>query len=244
LGKLMGTPGTALVEPKKPDINDSKYYGATIPPLYGGIFKGIAETFGEKGEFKEDLYNKDLSDWAIATDTYQNALDTGVGGATQGLIEAGPGEFIPEEQPGYEFGYKEFVEKPLLAGASAAGDLRSTNTLKNLTKYAMDYGETSYDNFLNRYYQSLNPYFSIAGMGQVGAQGSANAAMQTGANVANLQYQNALNQGNISSGMIAGLGGVAQSGIQNFLDYSILNRMLGQQNAYNPIASLDGGWGR
>lgn len=250
LGKLMGTPGTTLTAPKKPDISDPKYHETKLKnphPIGSSAYsewnvKHFVELMGQKDEFKEDLYNEDLTKWTIADAAYQNALETGVGGATQGLIAAGPGEFIPEEQPGYKFGYEEFVEKPLLAGASAAGDLRSTNTLKNLTRYASDYASTSYDNFLNRYYQSLNPYFSIAGMGQVGATGSANAALQTGANVANLQYQNALNQGQIATGMTAGIAGVAQQGVQNYLDYSILSKIFGQKPSAKDDPNYYYGW--
>ena len=76
----------------------------------------------------------------------------------------------------------------------------------------MEYGQglasTEYDKFLGRYYQSLNPRLSLAGMGQVSAGQGAQAATQTGAGLAQT-YQGAgqaqaagqIRQGNIYGNM-------------------------------------------
>jgi hypothetical protein len=99
------------------------------------------------------------------------------------LINKGPGKFKPEEDPGYKFGYQEFVENPTLKLASATGKLGSGATLKALTRYASDYASTKYDNFLDRYYKSLDPYLRTAGMGSnvaiAGGNQSGNAANST-----------------------------------------------------------------
>jgi len=100
------------------------------------------------------------------------------GYAGGGMLDKGPGEFNPEEEPGYKFGYQEFVEKPTLSLASARGRLTSGSTLKALSRYASDYASTKYDNFLDRYYKSLDPYFRVAGMGS-------NMQMQSGTGIAN-----------------------------------------------------------
>lgn len=117
------------------------------------------------------------------------------------LITQGPGKFDPKTEPGYEFGYKNFIESPYLSSQSAKGKRLSGETIKGLTKYAEDYASTSYDNFLARYYQKLNPLLSLSGAGQVSAGQSGAAAQQTGNQVAGLQQnigqisgQNALNQ--------------------------------------------------
>ncbi len=149
----------------------------------------------------------------------------------KGLIQQGPGEFKPEEQPGYQFGYKNFIEQPYLSTQSAKGKRLSGETMKGLIGYASDYAETTYDNFLNRYYQKLNPYLSTAGLSQIGATGSAAASTQAGQSISNLQtgmgnmaYQNALAQGNIATGQIAGISGSFQNTYQNWLDQSIAKK--------------------
>jgi len=146
-------------------------------------------------------------------------------GTAEEMIEAGPGEFVPEEQPGYKFGYKEFVEKPLLAQASAGGRLGSGRTLKALSRYAADYASTEYDKFLGRYYQSLNPYMSLAGMGQVSAGQSASTALSTGQSISQnimaggqARASGYLQQGNIWGSTAGQMG-------QNVLDLAIMKKM-------------------
>lgn len=142
------------------------------------------------------MYNQSREDFAPWREAGERAL-----ASAEEQINAGPGEFKPEEQPGYEFGYKNFVEKPYLSAQAAKGKRLSGETMKGLIGYAQDYASTSYDNFLNRYYQRLNPLLSLAGAGQTAATSSANAAMATGQsvgglqqNIGQIQSQNALNQ--------------------------------------------------
>ena len=79
-----------------------------------------AKAAGEATDTQLEMYLKsreDLAPWRAAGERALNPLIE--------MAEKGPGEFIPEDQPGYKFGYKEFVEKPLLQRASAMGKLRS-----------------------------------------------------------------------------------------------------------------------
>jgi hypothetical protein len=102
----------------------------------------------------------------------------------QQKMAAGPGEFRPEETPGYEYGYKQFIERPLQG--QATGGLRAQAVQKELSKEAKDYANTQYDNFLNRFYSSLQPYQSMAGLGQTSGLSSVNVAgqmSQTGSNI-------------------------------------------------------------
>jgi gas vesicle protein len=107
----------------------------------------------------------------------------------QEKMAAGPGEFRPEEIPGYEYGYRQFIEKPLQAQASATGSLRSGALQKELSKQAQDYTNTQYDNFLNRFYSSLQPYQSMAGLGQTSGLAGANIAGQLGQSGSNILSQ-------------------------------------------------------
>lgn len=115
---------------------------------------------------------------------YQPSTTTPGTPGTQGLIQKGPGQFVPEKEPGYKFGYQEFVENPTLKLASATGKLGSGATLKALTRYASDYASTKYDNFLDRYYKSLDPYFRMAGLGSNVTVAGGNQASETGRGVA------------------------------------------------------------
>ncbi len=139
-------------------------------------------------------------------------------------IEAGPGEFKPGEDPGYQFGYEQFVEKPLLRNASAQGSLGGGRSLKELTRYASDYASTKYDNFLSRWYQSLNPLQSMAGIGQTTATQNAQNALATGQSIGqnqiaagNARATGYVNQGNIWGNTASGL-------VQNALDYYYMNK--------------------
>lgn len=115
------------------------------------------------------------------------------------VLAAGPGQFKPEEEPGYKFGYQEFVEKPTLRLAAATGKLGSGATLKALSRYASDYATTKYDNFLDRWYKSLDPAFRMAGMGSNMALGGSQQATATGANMAQTGMAGAAAQGSYLS---------------------------------------------
>jgi len=148
-------------------------------------------------------------------------------GQLSDIIAKGPGEFVPAEQPGYEFGYKEFVEKPLLRNASATGKLRSGETLKALSDRAQNYASMSYDNWLNRWLTKMQPMQSLAGLGLTGANTTAQVNTQTGQNIGNnilaggvMQGQGAINQANALTGGIKGVGGT-------LLDALVLNKITG-----------------
>jgi len=141
------------------------------------------------------------------------------------MLEKGPGEFVPADQPGYKFGYEEFVEKPTLRMASATGSLGGGGTQKALTRYAQDYASQEFDNFLTRWYKSLTPYQSLAGIGQAtaaqGAQTGAYTGAQIGQNIiagGEARATGYANQGNIWGNVLSGVG-------QNALDYSIYKKM-------------------
>lgn len=142
-------------------------------------------------------------------------------------VAAGPGEFDPEKDPGYQFGYQEFVEKPRLRGASARGDLGGGRTMKELTRYASDYATTKYDNFLDRWYKSLTPLQSLSGVGQTTGQQMGQNAIATGQSIGQNQLAAGdaratgyINQGNIWGNVASGLG-------QNALDAYYMNKLGG-----------------
>lgn len=124
------------------------------------------------------------------------------------MIEAGPGKF--ESDPGYQFRLAE-GEKALMRQASALGGVDSGRTRKALTRFGQDYGSNEYQNFLNRYYQKLAPYQSLAGVGQTTAGNVGGQAINTGQGIAanqiaagNARASGYINQANAFTGNLQG----------------------------------------
>lgn len=138
---------------------------------------------------------KERAPWTAAG---AGALET-----LQQRIAAGPGEYT--ESPGYQRRLRE-GQQALMA---QTGGYRSGALDKALMEYGQEFAESDYDRFLNRYYQSLQPLQSLAGLGFTSAQGGAGATQQAGANLANI-YQGAgqqrasayMNQANVISNLI------------------------------------------
>lgn len=178
----------------------------------------------EASDIEWKMYQQSRGDVAPWRAAGEKAL-----GDVVNMIEKGPGEFVPSEQPGYKFGYEEFVEKPTLRLASATGALGGGGTQKALTRYAQDYASQEYDNFLTRWYKSLTPYQSLAGIGQtVAAQQGQNAlttgqnlaqnALLTGQNVGQVRASGYIDQANLWGNLAGGMG-------QNVLIYTMAKKM-------------------
>jgi len=168
-------------------------------------------------------------------------------GRAENLLAEGRGEFKfdPKTEPGYKFGYEEFVEKPLLRGASAEGYLGGGRAGKELTRYASDYATGKYrqarGDWLSEWDQKLNQFYIGAGLGQVASVRTAQNALATGQNVgqitgqgitgaANARATGYVNQANIYGNLASGVG-------QNILDYYYMKNNpsnLGYNSSYNP----------
>ena len=210
--------------------------------IIGGAVVGGAATVFASGKaedaaevqaqaIKESSDKSAAVQWAMfqksveLTEPWREAGEEALGDLVN-MIEAGPGDFVPEDDPGFKFGYEEFIEKPTLRAASATGKLGGGGIQKALTRYASDYASTKYDNFLDRWYQSLTPLQSVAGVGQTTATQQGQQAILTGQNVGqNLlasgrgvgeaRASGYINQANIWGGYGSGVG-------QNLLDFAML----------------------
>ena len=114
------------------------------------------------------------------------------------------GGFTPtnvQNEAGYQFGMNQGMQA-LQNQLAARGMRNSGAALKAGTKFAQDYAGTKYDTAFNRNLQALNPFMSLAGLGQVGAGTIANA----GQNYANQMGNNAMQAGNVNA-----LSGLAQA---------------------------------
>lgn len=157
-----------------------------------------------------------------------------VKGHVAGLIEQGPGEFT--ESPGYQFRLDE-GEKAIDRAMAARGSFKSGAAMKELGRFNQDYATNDYDNFLNRYYDSLKPYQSLAGIGQTAAgqggnvlQGMGQTATSQGNSLAGLNMAGAdarasgyINQANAVTGGINGA-------TNNMMNMYALSQMFGGGN--------------
>ena len=138
------------------------------------------------------------------------------------LLAAGPGEY--EESPGYQFQLQEGLNA-IQNSAASKGKLLSGQTQKGLVGYAENVASQDYQSWLNNWYKSLNPYYSLATMG--GSVGSGVGAMgtQTGANIGQniVGAGEAIGGGQLgsASAWIQGLSG----GSNALLDYYMLQNM-------------------
>jgi len=94
----------------------------------------------------------------------------------QKSIKEGPGDYT--KSPGYQFRLDE-GQKAIENKASMHGNVLSGATMKAAARYGQDYATQDYDNFLNRYYKSLEPKQNLAGMGQSAAAQVASQGQQT-----------------------------------------------------------------
>lgn len=120
------------------------------------------------------------------------------------------------ESPDYQFNLAE-GQKAIDRSLAAQGRALSGAGVREGVRYASGMASNEYNNFTNRLLQ-------IAGLGSAGVTTSANAGLQTAANIGNAQ-QNAANTR--ASGYLTAASGVnnaVQGGISNMLLYQYLNR--------------------
>ncbi len=191
-------------------------------PLVGDVISGgaslwsadkAADTSEKAAQISSDtmlkMFYQNREDLAPWRDTGKEAVNT-----LWQKVQAGPGEYT--ESPGYKFRLSE-GEKAINRAAASRGGFDSGKTLKALTKYGQDYATADYDNFLQRWYQSLNPYASLANVGQIATTDTAKMGTDVAKDVAantlyagNTRASSYLNSANIFDQAL-------DSGINNYL---------------------------
>ena len=164
-----------------------------------------------------------------------------------------------QADPGYAFRLSEGM-KALERGAAARGGLLSGAALKATQRYGQDLASQEYQNAFNRYQaeraSALQPYQSLAGIGQTSANALTGAAGQLGQGLAatygGLGAAQAAGYGQMGGAQASGYMGMANAlagaGSQ-YLGYqqnqALLNALRGQQSytATNPYYDTPGaGW--
>lgn len=114
------------------------------------------------------------------------------------LVAKGPGAF--KESPGYQFRLQEGVDA-LERTAAAKGRQLSGRQMKDVLTYGQELASTEYDNFLNRYYKSLQPHTTLAQMGLTAAGKSGDVEAAMGGSLAGLYGDVARASSNIRMGV-------------------------------------------
>lgn len=113
--------------------------------------------------------------------------------------------------------YSKFIQeqglKALEAKSRAGGYYQTGATSKDMMQYAQDIAGQDYQQFLGNYYQSLNPYMQMAGLGQQQAQTLGQQGMQTGAQLG--QY--GIGAAQAQAGGITGAAQAQAQGLQNII---------------------------
>jgi hypothetical protein len=146
-------------------------------------------------------------------------------------LAEGPGEYT--KSPGYDFRLQEGVNA-LERGAAARGKQLSGAQEKALTRYGQDYATNDYQNWLNRWYDSLKPYQSLAGLGQT----SATAAGQFGVGAGQSQAAGYLGQANTINSLMNTYGEGWQTTVAPMSPNTALGMFLG--GGQNMMQSMPG----
>jgi len=118
-----------------PDIGAGAAIGSAIIGAGATIFGASEEASATQAATDAsiaaqwEMYKQSRKDYAPWREAGEWALGTPEGRkGLIGLIKRGPGPFVPEEQPGFRFGFENFIEKPYLSSQSARGQRLSGET--------------------------------------------------------------------------------------------------------------------
>lgn len=130
------------------------------------------------------------------------------------------------KDPGYDFRLSE-GEKGINRSLAARGGLFSGAAGKALSRYNQDFASNEYGNAYNRYNTNqgnkFNRLASLAGIGQ----SATNQIQQAGQNASNNISSNMIGSGNAQASGIMGIGNAISGGLNNYMQYNMMNKMLG-----------------
>lgn len=186
-----------------------------IADMFGGGNVKAAKD-AAKREWAQYLQSReDLAPWRESGATAVKSLAD--------KVAAGPGELT--KSPGYQFRLDEGT-RALNRSAAARGTLGSGAQQKNLLRYGQNYATNEYDNFLNRYYQSLTPLQSLSGLGLT----STGQTAQLGANAVTNMNRNNQQAAAARSSAFDTLGNIALFGIDQW-NLNSLNKNSGSSGS-------------
>jgi hypothetical protein len=204
------------------------------------------------GEGGEGTFNQAAFDAARAGIVAPNREQFRMTGGDTSAADFGKyatAEYTPEMfakgiDPGYQFRLKEGMQG-LERSAAARGGLLSGATLKGITRYGQDAASQEFTNAFNRYQAertgTLNPYQSMAGMGQSVANQVGNMGMNY-ANQAGEAYQGAANaRASGYVGQANAIGGAIGNISNQYYQNQLMNRVFPMSTTQRAINQYGAG---
>jgi len=171
-------------------------------------FKRAAEAREKSANEMMNTYNKGMDSSVKSIQTAQEGASAllepwrkyGVDalGKLTKKINSGPGDYT--QAPGYQARLAEGI-RGIETSAAARGGALSGRALKEASRFNQEFATNDYDNFLKRYYDSLNPLQNVASMGQQAAGTQGGYLQRAGSEKADIYQTGA---GNIAKAQMYG----------------------------------------
>lgn len=158
-------------------------------------------------DIQKEMYEQTREDYAPWRQAGEQALTQ-----LQAMMGQAPSFEDYQASPYSQFLQKQGLES-IEAKSRAGGYYNTGATSKEMMQYAQDIAGQDYQQYLSNYYQSLNPYMSMAGLGQSSTAQLGSMGAQTAGAIGNYASQAA-------SATAAGITGAANAqaqGLQNLL---------------------------
>jgi hypothetical protein len=153
---------------------------SSITRGYTDAANRMRDLYANRGENISNIYKTqteqaraDLQPWRQAGERALQKLES--------KIDAGPGDF--ETSPGYQFRLEQ-GQRALDSSAAARGGALSGRAIKEAMRYNQGFASNEYQNFVNRYYQSLQPLQQLSDSGQQAATQQGQFSMQAAPGIA------------------------------------------------------------
>lgn len=217
-GYTMAKPDRSAIEAellKEQGVDTESDSGATYNiGFFGTLLNMIKNRVQEKR--REDAA-ADISEEVDAA--YAAAMKEYEGSKVEGLLTSGPGEYTESDYHKWLTAKGEQDTENYLASRGLTNDSIAGRAI---TDYKQNAAMGGRQQWLDEYYQSLNPWFSAAGLGQVATNTVSNANTASAANQINSAYEagNARASGYINNAN--SITGNLQTGINNYLMWKAL----------------------
>jgi len=194
----------------------------------GALSDKQADSYQRELKAQKTMYRQARRDQKPWMEAGQEAI-----GTLGDMTREGAGEY--QKSPYYDFRLEEGL-KGIDRRASATGGYNSGARIKERMRFGQDSASQDYQSFMDRYYKSLTPYQSMAGVGQtsagsIGQMGTATAGGVTNSMLSQGQTQgsqyvnqannisNLGNQASYGAGMYGGLSVVGGGSNMNTPDF-------------------------
>lgn len=204
--------------------------------MQAGAAKDAANTQAGAARYAADLQNQQYQQQRTDQEPWRQAGATALTQMQDPSFQKTYSGADLQSDPGYQFRMQQ-GQNAIERSAAARGGLQSGGTLQAIANYGQDYASNEYQNAYNRFNNDQTTRFnrlsSLAGVGQtanaqLGAAGQnyANQAGSAAMGAANAQGSAGIAGANAWGGAMSSLGSAASGGINNYMQYSMMNKYM------------------